>query len=115
MALSPWPTDQAEQVKALEDLKAHGIAGSDDRLIQITSMVSARVEKDVPAAPQSAKDEAVTRGVGYLLDAGSGAIRAKEIDVLKTEYAPSNARWWFNCGAASILSPWYAPRGGIIG
>ena len=68
MALSPWP-DPPDQ--ALEVLKAYGITGSDERLIQIASMVSARVEKDVPAAPQSAKDEAVVRGVAYLRAAGS--------------------------------------------
>ena len=85
------------------------------RLDQLASMVSARTEKEAPGAPQSARDEAVVRGVGYLLQAGSGAIRASRVDVLETEYTPSNVRWWYNCGASSVLAPWYAPRGGIIG
>ncbi len=115
MALSPWPTEAAKLATALDALGAQGIAGEEKRLTQIASMVSARVEKEAPEAPESAKDEAVVRGVGYLLEAGSGAIRMKEVDVLKTEHAPSHSRWWYNSGAASILSPWYAPRGGIIG
>ena len=78
-------------------------------------MVSARVEKEAPGAPQSARDEAVVRGVGYLLQAGTGAIRSKRVEGLETEYTPSNVRWWYNCGASSVLAPWYAPRGGIIG
>ena len=84
------------------------------RLDEIAGMVSARAEIEAPGAPQSARDEAVVRGVGYLLQAGSGAIRSKSVDVLEVEYT-SNLRWWYNCGASSVLAPWYAPRGGIIG
>ena len=42
------------------------------------------------------------------------SIRSKSVDVLEVEYT-SNIRWWYSCGASSVLSPWYAPRGGIIG
>ncbi len=84
------------------------------RLDQLAGMVSARVEKEAPGAPQSARDEAVVRACGYLLQAGSGAIRSKSVDVLEVEYT-SNTRWWYSSGASSMLSPWYAPRGGIIG
>ena len=84
------------------------------RLDQLAGWISARVEKEAPGAPQSARDEAVVRGCGYLLQAGSGAIRSKSVDVLEVEYT-SNLRWWYSCGASSILAPWYAPRGGIIG
>ena len=129
MALSPWPERSTMPVAwpaAVRQLAASlnqsvPATGSlaDDlisiRLDQLASMVSARVEKEAPGAPQSARDEAVVRGVGYLLQAGSGAIRSKSVDVLEVEYTPSNVRWWYNCGASSVLAPWYAPRGGIIG
>ena len=129
MALSPWPERSTMPVAwpaAIRQLAASlnqsvPATGSlvDDsisiRLDEIAGMVSARAEKEAPGAPQSARDEAVVRGVGYLLQAGSGAIRAKRVEGLETEYTPSNVRWWYNCGASSVLSPWYAPRGGIIG
>ena len=128
MALSPWPSRSTMPVAwpaAIRQLAASlnqsvPASGSlaDDapsiRLDQLASMVSARAEKEAPGAPQSARDEAVVRGVGYLLQAGSGAIRSKSVDVLEVEYT-SNLRWWYNCGASSVLAPWYAPRGGIIG
>ena len=129
MALSPWPERSTMPVAwpaAVRQLAASlnqsvpetGSLTDDStsiRLDQLASMVSARAEKEAPGAPQSARDEAIVRAVGYLLQAGSGAIRSKSVDVLEVEYTPSNVRWWYNCGASSILSPWYAPRGGIIG
>ena len=129
MALSPWPDRSSSPVAwpaAVRQLAASlnqsvPATGSltDDppsiRLDQLASMVSARVEKEAPGAPQEARDEAIVRAVGYLLQAGSGAIRSKSVDVLEVEYTPSNIRWFYNCGASSILAPWYAPRGGIIG
>ena len=129
MALSPWPERSTMPVAwpaAVRQLAASlnqsvPATGSlvDDsisiRLDEIAGMVSARAEKEAPGAPQSARDEAVVRGVGYLLQAGTGAIRSKRVEGLETEYTPSNVRWWYNCGASSVLAPWYAPRGGIIG
>ena len=129
MALSPWParsTSPTAWPAAIRQLAASlnqsvpatGALDTDStsiRLDQLAGMVSARVEKEAPGAPQSARDEAVVRGCGYLLQAGSGAIQRKQVEGLETEYTPSNVRWWYNCGASSILAPWYAPRGGIIG
>ena len=129
MALSPWPERSTMPVawpaavrqlaaSLNQSVPATGSLADDSisiRLDQLASMVSARAEKEAPGAPQSARDEAVVRGVGYLLQAGSGAIRSKSVDVLEVEYVPSNVRWWYNCGASSVLAPWYAPRGGIIG
>ena len=129
MALSPWPERATSPVAwpaAIRQLAASlnqsvPATGSlaDDatsiRLDQLASMVSARAEKEAPGAPQEARDEAIVRAVGYLLQAGTGAIRSKRVDVLEVEYTPSNVRWWYNCGASSVLAPWYAPRGGIIG
>ena len=129
MALSPWPDRSTMPVAwpaAIRQLAASlnqsvpetGSLTDDPpsiRLDQLAGWISARAEKEAPGAPQSARDEAVVRGVGYLLQAGSGAIRSKRVDVLEVEYTPSNVRWWYNCGASSVLSPWYAPRGGIIG
>ena len=114
-----WPAAVRQLAASLnQSVPATGSLADDSisiRLDQLASMVSARVEKEAPGAPQSARDEAVVRGVGYLLQAGSGAIRSKSVDVLEVEYVPSNIRWWYNCGASSVLAPWYAPRGGIIG
>ena len=129
MALSPWPSRSTMPVawpaairqlaaSLNQSVPASGLLADDApsiRLDEIAGMVSARAEKEAPGAPQSARDEAVVRGVGYLLQAGSGAIRRKQVDVLEVEYTPSNLRWWYNCGASSVLAPWYAPRGGIIG
>ena len=129
MALSPWPERSTTPVAwpaAIRQLAASlnqsvpatGSLADDPtsiRLDQLASMVSARAEKEAPGAPQEARDEAVVRAVGYLLQAGSGAIRSKKVEGLETEYTPSNVRWWYNCGASSVLAPWYAPRGGIIG
>ena len=85
------------------------------QLHRLGSMVSARIEKQASGAPTIIKDEALIRGVGYFQQAGSGAIRSKEVDVLKTEFSANNQRWFSLSGASSILSPWYAPRGGLIG
>ena len=143
MALNPWPTDTSTakwdvSIRTLARALSREVpaAALDDpdtteneaeeakaafrsnpivlRLHRLGSMVSARIEKEVPGAPGIVKDEALIRGVGYLQDAGTGAIRAKEVDVIKTEYS-SNVRWWSLCGAGSILKPWMAPRGGVIG
>ena len=128
MALSPWPERSTMPVAwpaAIRQLAASlkqsvpetGSLTDDPpsiRLDQLAGWISARVEKEAPGAPQSARDEAIVRAVGYLLQAGSGAIRSKSVDVLEVEYT-SNLRWWYNCGASSVLAPWYAPRGGIIG
>ena len=129
MALSPWPDRSTMPVAwpaAIRQLAASlkqsvpetGSLTDDPpsiRLDQLASMVSARAEKEAPGAPQEARDEAIVRAVGYLLQAGTGAIRVKRVEGLETEYTPSNVRWWYNCGAFSVLAPWYAPRGGIIG
>ncbi len=128
MALSPWPERSTMPVAwpaAIRQLAASlkqsvpetGSLTDDPpsiRLDQLAGWISARVEKEAPGASQSARDEAIVRAVGYLLQAGSGAIRSKSVDVLEVEYT-SNLRWWYNCGASSVLAPWYAPRGGIIG
>ena len=114
-----WPAAIRQLAASLnQSVPATGSLADDSisiRLDEIAGMVSARAEKEPPGAPQSARDEAVVRGVGYLLQAGSGAIRAKRVEALETEYTPSNIRWWYNCGASSVLAAWYAPRGGIIG
>ena len=129
MALSPWPERSTMPVAwpaAVRQLAASlnqsvpaiGSLADDPpsiRLDQLASMVSARAEKEAPEAPQEARDEAIVRAVGYLLQAGTGAIRSKRVEALETEYTPSNVRWWYHCGASSVLAPWYAPRGGIIG
>ena len=128
MALSPWPVQSTMPVAwpaAIRQLAASlnqsvpetGSLADDStsiRLDQLAGMVSARTEKEAPGAPQGARDEAVVRGCGYLLQAGSGAIRSKSVDVLEVEYT-SNLRWWYSSGASAILAPWYEPRGGIIG
>ena len=129
MALSPWPERSTTPVawpaavrqlaaSLNQSVPATGSLADDAtsiRLDQLASMVSARAEKEAPGAPQEARDEAIVRAVGYLLQAGTGAIRSKRVEGLETEYTPSNVRWWYNCGASSVLAPWYAPRGGIIG
>ena len=129
MALSPWPERSTMPVawpaavrqlaaSLNQSVPATGSLADDAtsiRLDQLASMVSARAEKEAPGAPQEARDEAIVRAVGYLLQAGTGAIRSKRVEGLETEYTPSNIRWWYNCGASSVLAPWYAPRGGIIG
>ena len=129
MALTPWPDRSSSPVawpaairqlaaSLKQSVPATGSLADDSmsiRLDQLASMVSARAEKEAPGAPQEARDEAIVRAVGYLLQAGTGAIRSKRVEGLETEYTPSNVRWWYNCGASSVLAPWYAPRGGIIG
>ena len=86
MALSPWPERSTMPVAwpaAVRQLAASlnqsvPATGSlvDDatliRLDQLASMVSARAEKEAPGAPQEARDEAIVRAVGYLLQAGTG-------------------------------------------
>ena len=144
MALSPWPTDTstAKWATAVRQLiSSLGRAGFPPRVLddlstpedeaeeakaafrsnpmvlqlhRLAAMVSARIEKEVPGAPGIVKDEALIRGVGYLLETGSGALKDKQVDVLRKSFN-SNVRWWSLCGAGSILKPWMAPRGGVIG
>ena len=143
MALSPWPTDTSTDAweAAIRQLasslgRAVPLAVLDDsstpedeaeeakaafrtnplilRIHRIAGMVSARIEKEVPGAPDVVKDEALVRGCGYLFEAGSGALKSNQVDVLRKSFN-SNARWFSLSGASSILSPWRAPRGGVIG
>ena len=144
MALNPWPTDQSTakwdnsirllamalgltlpatvpddpdttENEAEEAQAAFRLNPMVIQLHRLGSMVSVRIEKQVSGAPSIIKDEALIRGVGYLRQAGTGAIRSKEVAELKTEFSANNQRWFSLSGASSILSPWYAPRGGLIG
>ncbi len=92
MALSPWPDRSSSPVAwpaAIRQLAASlkqsvpetGSLTDDPpsiRLDQLASMVSARVEKEAPGAPQEARDEAIVRAVGYLLQSGIGGDPVEE-------------------------------------
>ena len=98
MALSPWPERSNMPVawpaairqlaaSLKQSVPATGSLADDAtsiRLDQLASWISARVEKEAPSAPQEARDEAIVRAVGYLLQAGSGAIRSKRVEVLES-------------------------------
>ncbi|MDE2772361.1 MAG: hypothetical protein OXI46_01445 [Gemmatimonadota bacterium] len=117
MALSPWPTTPAAADTAVARLKELlGLTesvGGDARLKQIAAAVSARIELYAPGAPDALRDEAVVRGVAYLLDVGSGAETRRRIgDESLTLSSP--AAWFHRSGAYSVLSQYRDIRAGVV-
>lgn len=81
---------------------------------------TAVVERYAPNAPESVKDEAVIRILGYQADAPRSTERTlssagKRKEIVRTEFQTikmSNVFW--HSGASSLLSPWREHRAGIL-
>ena len=77
-----WPAAIRQLAASLkQSVPATGSLADDSmsiRLDEIAGMVSARTEKEAPGAPQEARDEAIVRAVGYLLQAGIGGDPVEE-------------------------------------
>ena len=133
MALSPWPTSPAALANAIETLRSllgdpryiRDAGGSEidpDRLdlwksnlSRMASVASGLVEKEALGAPQSVRDEALIRFVGYLQEANWGGIVQSQLGPGSWEYVTNHAPMFRNCGAKGLLSPWKVRHAGTIG
>ena len=117
MALTPWPTTPAALETAISRFRAAvGAADSitNERIGGIGAAASAMVEMYAPGAPESLREEAVTRFGGYLAESSFGAVTKEDIGPLSVQH-PNHAAMFRNCGAAALLSRWRRRRAGAIG
>ena len=122
MALSPWPTDDAEAVTATAELKAaarFAIGKTDIEVARVGAAASALVEREAPGAPQPIRDEAVIRAAGWFLDARPAVRSTKIASADGTSYdrefnTSSHAAGFRHSGAKALLSAWKVRRAGAI-
>lgn len=75
-------------------------------LARLGDVTAHRIQLFAPDAPQSVRDEALIRCVGWLEDT-RGATRIDSVSGLNVSPAPVNSSGWFRqSGAMSLLSPW---------
>ena len=114
MALVPFPPATAPVARpaALEALKQAGQGvfegWQDADLVRLADMVSARITKYAPDAPESVKDEAMVRACAWLSQSlGVGPIQAETMhDKSYTHDVRAPAAWFRLTGAQSMLAPW---------
>ena len=127
MALSPWPNAGtagrtaavAKLRRVIPHLSEEGVntpnENDDIRACELGEMASDLVEKYAPGAPDSVRDEACIRLIGYLAQSSSfGAIRKGGVGPLSIEYQTNHAAMFRNCGAQALLTHWKIRRAGVI-
>ena len=121
--MSPVPTDAVALAEAVDVLaRAVGIGhvrplAADDAADaeRVMAVASAMVERYAPTAPQSAKNEAVIRCAGALVQSDFGGIASESIGDRTVAYTPQPAGGWSpfrRSGAMGLLSPWRVRRAG---
>ena len=117
VVLAPWP---AEDGTALDEARAglSGAAGivSDDYelLDRLGSTAGVLVERYAPDAPQSSKNEAVIRTVGWLLEQPSAAVRSLKVGDVERAFATTAMSALRHSGGMALLSPFKIRRAGAI-
>ena len=119
--LSPVPTDPAD-LDAAVDLLARAIGigqvrplSADDAADaeRVMTVASALVERYAPTAPQSAKNEAVIRCAGALIQSDFGGIASESIGDRTVSYTMQPGGGWSplrRSGAMGLLAPWRVRR-----
>ena len=74
-----------------------------------------RVNGYAPAAPTAIKNEALYIFLGYLADAGSGAVQTEALGPKSITYVVNNATAFRQSGAAALLSRHRRRRGTAAG
>lgn len=130
VVLSPFPDDPAEGDTAAEQVFDDALyhlhraiwatvepylddphrADLKRRLADLARVVSLRVERHAPAAPQAAKNEAVIRGVGWIIGSSKnlgGKASESEHEGEAITWMPQAPQNWFRLSmAASVIGPW---------
>ena len=78
-----------------------------DRLLP---MATAVIEKYAPMAPPSVQGVAVTRYIGWWLEARMGSFQSNQVKAPPQSHGPA----FKNCGAMSMLSAWKIRRAASI-
>ena len=111
MALSPWPTAQAE-IEAATTTLAAAIGASESVAGRLGPVVAALVERYAEHAPDAVKDEAVIRSAGWL-NASKPGLRKVNVSNIDIEFSVGQSALRLS-GSMSLLSPWKVRRAGRI-
>ena len=87
----------------------------DLRVDSLAKACSARLEKYASAAPDAIKDEALTRHVGYFLEANYGAQQSVDLGGVKEMQNTNHGAAFRRSGAMGLLSPWRSRGVGLVG
>ena len=119
--MSPVPTD-ADLLAAALDVLARAVGIGNVRPLtaehaadaeRVMSVASALVERYAPTAPQPAKNEAVIRCAGALIQSDFGGIASEELGGRVVSYTTQPGGGWSpfrRSGAMALLSPWRVRR-----
>ena len=114
MALSPWPTVQAE-IDAAVLVLAAALPPSADAA-RLGPVASDLTERYASGAPDSVKSESVIRTAGWLHESKPGLADSKlsagVVDIVKT-FSPGLSALRHS-GSMALLSPWKVRRAGKI-
>ena len=112
MALSPWPTAQAE-IDAATTTLAAAIGASESVAGRLGPVVAALVERYAEHAPDAVKDEAVIRSAGWLNASKPGLRKVRRLKRIDIEFSGGQSALRLS-GSMSLLSPWKVRRAGRI-
>ena len=111
LTLSPFPpaTQTTTRAAAIDYLQEQcgGRCADDDTACQLGQLASEIVELTAPAAPQTIRNEAVTRIVGYLASSDYGARSQESEGSLQTSHVTNHGDLLRRCGAEALLSQWH--------
>ena len=115
MALSPWPTAQADIDAAVALLESALPDGAP--VARLGAVAAALTEEYSPGAPQPIRDEAVIRTAGWLHESKPGLADSKmsagPLDIART-FSPGLSALRHS-GSMALLSRWKIRRAGRIG
>ena len=111
MALSPWPTAQAE-IQAATTTLATACGCSEGVAARLGPVVAELVERFASDAPAAIKDEAVIRAAGWLHGNKPG-LRKVNVRSVDIEYSGGQSALRHS-GAMSLLSGFKIRRAGAI-
>ena len=116
LTLSPFPaaSSAAARAAAIDYLQENcggrcvndDGTGDDDTTCQLGALAAELVELAAPGAPQTIRNEACTRIVGYLATADYGARSQESQGSLQVSYTANHSAMFKNSGAEALLLPW---------
>ncbi|MCY3608982.1 MAG: hypothetical protein OXG57_11155 [Acidimicrobiaceae bacterium] len=77
---------------------------------RLLAVVTARIDRYAPDAPDAIANEAAVRGAAYLGDAPAVPGSTVDLGPVKIGTPYTNQDWWRKSGAAALLSPWRVRR-----
>ena len=79
------------------------------------AVVTERVNRYAPLAPDAVSNSAAIRFAAYLLTSEAGTIQSETLGPKSVAYVVNHADMFRRSGAAGLLSPWKVRRAGLIG